>query len=179
MAVAAFLISTISTRLVRLEREQIAILKAFGFTNYSIAAHYMKFCTVVVSFGSAIGGVFGVWWASYIARIYGQFYRFPALDFRLRGDTLILVVLVSLATALFGSVTAARRAARLPPAEAMRPEAPATFRSGFIEKSGLAHLFPHVSNRGAQHDTSTDKSLLLGTRHSVGDRDSACWALFA
>jgi len=142
MAVAAFLISTISTRLVRLEREQIAILKAFGFTNYSIAAHYMKFCTLVVSFGSAIGGVFGVWWASYIAGIYGQFYRFPALDFRMRGDTLVLVVLVSLATALFGSVTAARRAARLPPAEAMRPEAPATFRSGFIEKSGLAHLFP-------------------------------------
>ena len=57
MAVAAFLISTISTRLVRLEREQIAILKAFGFTNYSIAAHYMKFCTLVVSFGSAIGGL--------------------------------------------------------------------------------------------------------------------------
>src|SRR6516165_8605568 len=53
MAVAAFLISTISTRLVRLEREQIAILKAFGFTNYSIAVHYMKFCALVVVLGSA------------------------------------------------------------------------------------------------------------------------------
>jgi len=142
MAVAAFLISTTTTRLVRLEREQIAILKAFGFTNYSIAVHYMKFCSLVVVLGSAIGSLFGVWWASYIARIYGQFYRFPALDFRVRPDTTLLVVLVSLTTAAFGSLTAARRAAALPPAEALRPEAPASFRSGFIERIGLAHLFP-------------------------------------
>jgi putative ABC transport system permease protein len=142
IAVAAFLISTISTRLVRLEREQIAILKAFGFSNSSIAVHYVKFCALVVSLGSGIGCLFGVWWASYIAGIYGQFYRFPALDFRIRVDTILLVVLVSLITAVIGSLSAAHRAAALPPAEAMRPEAPATFRSGFIEKSGLAHLLP-------------------------------------
>jgi putative ABC transport system permease protein len=142
MAVAAFLISTTSTRLVRLEREQIAILKAFGFTNNSIALHYMKFCVLVVSLGSVIGGLFGAWWASYVARIYGQFYRFPALDFHVRANTVILVVLVALITAVAGSLSAARRAAALPPAEAMRPEAPATFRRGLIEKSGLAPLFP-------------------------------------
>jgi putative ABC transport system permease protein len=142
MAVAAFLISTIGTRLVRLEREQIAILKAFGFSNPSIAVHYLKFCLVIVALGSLIGGIFGVWWAGYIARIYGQFYRFPALEFRMSPETILLVIAVSLMTTVLGAATTARRAAMLPPAEAMRPEAPATFRSGFLESSGLAAFFP-------------------------------------
>src|SRR6516165_1181617 len=113
MAVAAFLISTTSTRIVRLEREQIAILKAFGFTNNSIALHYVKFCVLVVFVGSVIGGFFGAWWASYVARIYGQFYRFPAFDFHIRAETVMLVVLVALITAGAGSLSAARRAAAL------------------------------------------------------------------
>jgi putative ABC transport system permease protein len=140
--VAAFLISTISTRLVRLEREQIAILKAFGFSNYSIALHYLKFCVVVVALGSLAGAGFGLWWAGYIARLYGQFYRFPALEFHLRLDSLLLVVTGSLITAFVGSSAAVRKAALMPPAEAMRPEAPANFSSGWIERTQLSRILP-------------------------------------
>ncbi|HEY9172945.1 MAG TPA: FtsX-like permease family protein, partial [Verrucomicrobiae bacterium] len=36
-----------------------------------------------------------------------------------------------------------RRAAKLPPAEAMRPEPPANFRPALVERTGIAHLFSH------------------------------------
>ena len=37
-----------------------------------------------------------------------------------------------------------RRAASLPPAEAMRPEPPANYRPSFIERTGIAHLFSNT-----------------------------------
>ena len=40
------------------QREQIAILKAFGFANRQIVAHYLKFALVMVVAGTAIGGSF-------------------------------------------------------------------------------------------------------------------------
>ena len=43
LCVAAFLLNVVLTRLTSLQREQIAALKAFGYTNLQIAWHYMKF----------------------------------------------------------------------------------------------------------------------------------------
>src|SRR5438105_3391136 len=43
LSVAAFMTNAVLSRLLNLQREQIAILKAFGFTNRQIAMHYLKF----------------------------------------------------------------------------------------------------------------------------------------
>ena len=42
-----------------------------------------------------------------------------------------------------GVLTSVRKAAKLPPAEAMRPEPPASYRPSFIERSGLGRWFSH------------------------------------
>ena len=42
LGVAAFLLNVVINRLITLQREEIAILKAFGYTNLNIAAHYLK-----------------------------------------------------------------------------------------------------------------------------------------
>ena len=42
-----------------------------------------------------------------------------------------------------GVLGAVRKAARLPPAEAMRPEPPANFRPSLVERAGLGRLFTH------------------------------------
>src|SRR5207342_995797 len=43
LSVAAFMINAVLTRLLTMQREQIAILKAFGFTNMQVVRHYLKF----------------------------------------------------------------------------------------------------------------------------------------
>src|SRR6185503_11979787 len=42
-----------------------------------------------------------------------------------------------------GVWNAVRAAAKLPPADAMRPEPPAKYRPAWIERTGIGHLFSH------------------------------------
>ena len=50
---AAFLLNVVVSRLIALRREQIAILKAFGYTNVAIGWHYVKLVLLVVLLGVA------------------------------------------------------------------------------------------------------------------------------
>ena len=52
LSVAAFMTNAVLTRLLALQREQIAILKAFGFENRQIVMHYLKFAFVMVTIGT-------------------------------------------------------------------------------------------------------------------------------
>src|SRR4030067_2207958 len=56
LLVAAFLVNLTLSRLVVLEREQIGLLKAVGYSSLAIASHYVKFVIVIVFIGLAIGG---------------------------------------------------------------------------------------------------------------------------
>ena len=51
LLVAAFLVNLTLTRLVALEREQIGLLKALGYGDWTIAAHYLKLVLVIVLAG--------------------------------------------------------------------------------------------------------------------------------
>ena len=51
LSIAAFMSSAVLTRLVRLQREQIAQLKAFGYSSREVGIHYLKFALVIVSVG--------------------------------------------------------------------------------------------------------------------------------
>ena len=70
--------------------------------------------------------------------IYNGFFRFPTLTYRLPPDVVVGGVAVSFIAAILGALNAVRSAAALPPAEAMRPEAPARFRRSVLERLGLA-----------------------------------------
>jgi putative ABC transport system permease protein len=144
LSVAAFMTNAVLSRLLALQREQIAILKAFGFTNHQIAVHYLKFAFVMVAGGTLLGGVGGLILGRHVVRLYHLFFRFPELAFRLDRSALVLAVLVSAAAATAGVISAVRRAARLPPAEAMRPEPPASYRPALLERTGIAHLLSHT-----------------------------------
>jgi putative ABC transport system permease protein len=56
LGVAAFLLNVVTARLIATQREQVAILKAFGYTNTSIVIHYLKLIMLVVALGLA-GGI--------------------------------------------------------------------------------------------------------------------------
>ena len=71
LVVAAFLINIVLSRLVATQRDQIAVLKAFGYSDAIIGWHYLKLTLIAVILGVA-GGVpvaYGV--GSMLADIYG------------------------------------------------------------------------------------------------------------
>jgi putative ABC transport system permease protein len=144
LSVAAFMTNAVLARLLALQREQIAILKAFGFTNRQVVAHYLKFAFVMVTLGTILGTGGGVFLGHRLVEMYHRFFRFPDLEFRLDQTALPLAVLVSVAAATAGVFGAVRRAAKLPPAEAMRPEPPASYRPALVERTGIGHFLSHT-----------------------------------
>jgi len=144
LSVAAFMTNAVLSRLLNLQREQIAILKAFGFTNRSIVIHYLKFAFVMVIAGTILGTAGGVFLGHQLVGMYHRFFRFPNLIFHLDRTALPLAAAVSAAAATIGVFSTVRRAARLPPAEAMRPEPPANYRPAFMERTGVGRLLSHT-----------------------------------
>lgn len=141
LSVAAFMTNAVLTRLLALQREQIAILKAFGFTNRQVVVHYLKFAAVIVVGGTGLGTLGGAVLGLQLVDMYLLFFRFPQLDFRLDRAAVTLALAVGLGAVIAGVFSAVRRAARLPPAEAMRPEPPAHHRPSVLERAGLGRLF--------------------------------------
>ncbi len=144
LSVAAFMINAVLSRLLSLQREQIAILKAFGFSNRQIVVHYLKFAFVMVAGGTVLGGFGGVILGERLVLMYHRFFRFPDLAFHPDRTAFPLALLVCTAAALAGVFGAVRRAAKLPPAEAMRPEAPASYRPALIERTGVGRFLSHT-----------------------------------
>ncbi len=134
LAVTAFLLHTVMSRLVATQRDQIAVLKAFGYRGGAVALHYLELAAAPVLLGSAAGSALGLWLAVELAQLYARFYQFPVLRFVPEPQIVALAVGISGGAALLGAWGAARRAAALPPAEAMRPEAPARYRLGGLER---------------------------------------------
>jgi len=144
LSVAAFMTNAVLSRLLNLQREQIAILKAFGFTNRQIVIHYLKFAFVMVIGGTLLGTIGGFVLGHRLVEMYHRFFRFPDLSFRLDRAALPVAVLVSAAAATVGVFSSVRRAARLPPAEAMRPEPPASYRAALVERTGIGRVLSHT-----------------------------------
>ena len=144
LSVAAFMVNAVLSRLLTLQREQIAILKAFGFTNRQVVFHYLGFALVIVTLGSVLGGLGGIALGHRLVLMYHRFFRFPVLEFRADRSAFPLAFLVSAGAAILGVFSAVRRAARLPPAEAMRPEPPANYRPALVERTGIARFLSHT-----------------------------------
>ncbi len=133
IGVAAFLLHVVIGRTVNTQREQIAALKAFGYSTFDVAVHYVETVLLICLAGVAGGILVGVWFGRSLGNFYMEFYRFPYLIYELKASVVITAVLISVAAALVGTLHSVWKAAQLPPAEAMRPEPPAKYRKSVLE----------------------------------------------
>lgn len=137
LAVAAFLLNLVVARLIDTEREQIGLLKAFGYQDAEIGWHYMKFVSVIVVLGILLGWAIGVWLGRSVTEMFAEFYRFPFLYYIVKPSVFATGALTSIGAAALGTLYAVRRAAKLAPAVAMTPPPPTSYRVNIIEKLGL------------------------------------------
>ncbi len=140
LGIAAFLIHVVLSRLVSTQRNPIGLLKAFGYSDVAVGAHYLKFALVAVMLGTAIGSPLGIWLGRGLARMYQNFFRFPELSFTAGPKLLIWGIAISGIAACLGALSSLRVVFALPPAEAMRPESPPQFKQGIAERLGFAKM---------------------------------------
>ena len=141
LSVAAFMVNAVMARLIRLQREQIAQMKALGFSSWQVGFHYLKFALVIVTLGTVLGAVAGWFMGGSLVNLYTMFFRFPSLVFRMDYPAMGLALLVSALAASLGVASVVWMAVKLPPAEAMRPEPPADYKPSLMERMGLAKHF--------------------------------------
>ena len=151
LGVAAFLLNVVVNRLIQTQREQIAVLKAFGYSNVQVGVHYMLLVSGVMLLGVAGGLALGIRFGYGLAGMYMTFYRFPYLEYQLNPNVVLSALGVSAIAAFIGTVAAVRRAAILPPAEAMRPEPPATYKESIVERLGLRSWFSQPTRMIIRH----------------------------
>lgn len=140
LAIVAFLLHMVLSRLITMQRNQIGLLKAFGYSSATVGGHYLKLACCAVA-GGALTGIVAGWYLGFrLTGLYRDFYRFPLLSYETGYDVVAIALGITFAAALAGAWAATRQAILLPPSEAMRPELPAAFRSGLLEWSGLVRI---------------------------------------
>ncbi len=151
LAVSAFLINMILTRLISLEREQIGLLKALGYGRTTVAWHYMKLVLVITAVGIAIGAVAGTWLGRGLTEVYAKFYSFPFLIFQGSPDLYLIAIGISVVAAVAGAWQAIRVAFALPAAVAMRPPAPQVYRQFLGGALARLHIFNQLTAMALRH----------------------------
>ena len=141
LAVAVFLLNVVLTRQIGIQRGQIATLKALGYSNYRIGAHYLKFALLIIAIGIAIGLGVGAWLGSEVTALYAGLFRFPSPDYTLDFRVVATAAGAALAGAMLAALNALRAVVTLQPAEAMRPAAPPVFRATLMERLGYGRVY--------------------------------------
>jgi putative ABC transport system permease protein len=161
LAISAFLLNRVVSRLIATQREQIAALKAFGYTRREIGGHYIKLVLVFVALGLLLGTVVGWYFGQRVTEFYADFFHFAVFRFYLEPEVVLSAFGVTTAAAMLGTITAVWRAMSLPPATAMRPEPPAKFGPTLVERMGFqAYLSEPVKMVLRQLERRPLKSLL-------------------
>lgn len=140
--IAAFLVNITLTRLIALEREQIGLLKAVGYTSAAIAAHYLKFAAVIALIGSLIGAVAGTWLGRGMTVMLIEFFHFPYLIFTMSPDIYLIAIAVTVLAAGLGALKAVWSVLGLAPAVAMQPPAPPHYRRILPRSLDIARHLP-------------------------------------
>lgn len=134
LIVAGALVHLTVSRLVEAEREQIGLLKAFGYRDAEASTPYLRMAGVIGLVGALAGGLAGGALAAAIVEQYREYFRFPVLEAQFHWGAFAGATAVAVGATVAGSIGAVRRAAALSPAVAMQPLRPAAYREGVLDR---------------------------------------------
>jgi putative ABC transport system permease protein len=77
LAIAAFLLHVLLSRIVGTQREQIATLKALGYRTRELTGHYLEFAMTICALGAILGSLLGMLAAKGILGAYTHYFHFP------------------------------------------------------------------------------------------------------
>lgn len=140
LAVAALLVNLVLSRLVLLQQPEIATLKALGYSSGQVGLHFLELVLAVSCAGSMVGVLLGSWLGTEMVELYARYFKLPDLFFRFDVADAISAIAISFLSAAAGAFGSVRKVVRMPPAEAMRPPAPAHYRRSIVDRLGLRRV---------------------------------------
>jgi putative ABC transport system permease protein len=143
LLIAALVLNVIMSRLVTQQRGTIGILKALGYSNISLIFHYLLYGIMIGALGGLLGIGTGIWLQEGMLYMYRTYFAIPHLVLHIYPKTFLIGMSISIISALLGTLWGAWQAAKLQPADAMRPPMPEKGMNIFLER--LTHYWIHLS----------------------------------
>ncbi len=134
LVIGCMMTTVIVKRMVEQQREQIGLMKAFGYGSVSIIGHYAGYGVVIGALSAGIGGSMGSLLAGSFASMYKDFFHLPGITGAFSAEDFVQLAAISLVFAVFASVYGARGVLKLPAAEALRPPAPPSGKPILLER---------------------------------------------
>ncbi|MBU6373937.1 MAG: ABC transporter permease [Alphaproteobacteria bacterium] len=184
LIVAAALVHMTLLRQTEVQREEIGLLKAFGYTDLEAARPFAMTAILIAGLGAALGALIGAVFAGSIVDIYARYMRFPALEPRFHVAAFAVAAGASLIAAVTGATAALGKVTRLSPATAMAPPRPDSYRVSWFERIVLGRsrgllarlIARNVERRPARaaltvFGLAASVALLMGTQFLFGALD--------
>jgi putative ABC transport system permease protein len=137
LLIVALSTNVLLTRLVYVQRTNIGMLRALGYSRGSMLRHYLAFALILGLSGSILGYLLGYALSYPVTDLFSQSVNLSNVPVRPQLELLAIGVGLSIAFTAVAGIVPAWRASRLRPAEAMRPPVPAWGR-----RSRLGRIFP-------------------------------------
>lgn len=151
LLVSTFLVYIVLGRMIRTERTQIGLIKAFGYSDWAIGWHYLKFALAVAVMAIVLGSAAGIWMGRAMTQLYAEYYRFPFLNYILSADVFLEAAALAIGSAALGALGGVRSAMKLAPAVAMAPPPPSIYRAGMVERIGRWAGFTAIGHMIVRH----------------------------
>lgn len=151
LLVSTFLVYIVLGRMIGTERAQIGLIKAFGYSDWAIGWHYLKFALAIAGIAILLGSLAGIWMGRGMTRLYADYYRFPFLHYRISPTVFLGAAALSAGAAALGALGGMREAVRLTPAVAMSPPPPPVYRAGLVERLGERGGLTAIGNMIVRH----------------------------
>ncbi|WP_070000281.1 ABC transporter permease [Cellulosilyticum sp. I15G10I2] len=124
LIVAAVIINVMLSRIVKNDRMSIGVMKALGYNNFSILAHYTKFSVMIGLVGSIIGILLSIPLADAFTNLYILYMNIPMFEMKVYTIYFVYGILLTSIFCVLSGLMGARSVLKILPADSMRPEAP-------------------------------------------------------
>jgi putative ABC transport system permease protein len=161
LCVSSFLLNMVLSRMIASQREQIAALKAFGFSPWEIGLFYLKFAWSVAIIGAMAGLALGFYLGQGLTEMYSKFFHFPNFSFYVPWNIVLFAILLSLGAATVAVANGIRGIMLLQPAEAMRPEPPLRYGNSFLDAIWKSWNLSTVPKMVLRHSWRNPKRALM------------------
>jgi len=133
LTVAAMMIYIMEKRIVSNQRTLIGVMKAFGFSNSRLYAHYLGHSFLVALAGTIPAFFIGMLMSKGMTQQYNMIFSLPSLVAEVHWGVIVPAVAFSSGFCLLAGLMAVKHILTFLPAEAMRPEPPVSGRKVLLE----------------------------------------------
>ena len=134
LGIAALILAMMIGRMVKRDRQAIGIMKALGYSSFSIISHYVKYALLVGMIGGIIGAIIGMVVADQLGSFYGTFFHIPEFGQTRQYGYMFAAIFLACLFCMIAGLFGGRGIIKISPAESMSAESPKRGKRILVER---------------------------------------------